>query len=184
MDKKVVIFFSFFSLIIIGGSLILSLWFLPKYVVTDSPYDIRVGNAGINKSQATEVVSSNDYGPRNETRASRTFGITQIIIVFGAIYIVLLFGTLLKKRYIPDKPPSNQTYLFKMSRLTGKSEYDIFFKAAEDWPVSGEQIEQDFNRYLAHQHIPYYVNDFIRKNKKHTDELRISLFVESWYGDN
>jgi len=180
MDKKAVIFFSVFALIIIGGSLVLSLWFLPQYVPTDSRYDMRVGNSGIDKLQATKTVSTNVYGPRNGTNASRRFKITQIIIVFGAIYIVLLFGTLLKKRYTPDKPVSMQAYLYKMSRLSGKSEYDIFFKSAEDWPVSGEQIEQDFSTYLAHQHIPYYVNDFIRKNKKHIDELRISLFVQSW----
>lgn len=176
MNKKAVIFFSFFALIMIGGSLVLSLWVLPKYVIPDSPYDIRVGKAGMIKSQSTEVVSSIDYGPRNETKMRRKFIFTQIIIVFGAIYIVFLFGSLLKKRYALDKPVSILAYLFKMSRLTGKSEYDIFFKAAEDWPVSGEQIEQDFHRYLAHQHIPYYVNDFVRKNKKHIDELHISLF--------
>ncbi|MBT8358165.1 MAG: hypothetical protein KJO61_10400 [Deltaproteobacteria bacterium] len=184
MDKKVVIFFSVFALILISGSLVLSLWLLPKYALTDSPYDMSVSNSRIDKLQAPETVTTTVYGPRNETGTNQRFRSTQIIIVFGAIYIVFLFGTLLKKRYIPDKPASNQTYLYKMSRLTGKSEYDIFFKAAEDWPVSGEQIEQDFNMYLAHQHIPYYVNDFIRKNKKHIDESRMSFFVESWYGDN
>jgi len=176
MNKKAVIFFSFFALIMIGGSLILSLWVLPKYVIQDSSYDVRVGKAGMIKPQSTAVVSNTNYEPRNETKVSRKFIITQIIIVFGAIYIVLLFGTLLKKRYALDKPVSIPAYLFKISRLTGKSEYDIFCKAAEEWPVSGEQIGQDFRRYLAHQHIPYYVNDFVRKNKKHIDGLHISLF--------
>ncbi len=176
MDKKAVIFFSFFTLIMIGGSLVLSLWILPKYVILYSPYDIRVGKGGMIKSQSTEVISSIDYGPRNETKVIQKIRITQIIIVFGAIYIVLLLGSLLKKRYALDKPVSIPAYLFKISRLTGKSEYDIFCKAAEDWPVSGGQIEQDFHRYMAHQHIPYYVNDFVRKNKKHIDGLHISLF--------
>ena len=184
MVKKVVIFFSFFALIVVGGSLIFSFWVLPKYAISDSSYDKPDGNARIIKPNSTEVVSSNDYGSGIGTRTNRALGITQIIIVFVAIYIVLLFGTLLKKRYIPHEPASIQTYLFKMSRLTGKSEYDIFYKAAEDWPVSGEQIEQDFRRYLTHQHIPYYVNNLVRKNRKHIDELRMPLFLESWYDEN
>jgi hypothetical protein len=76
-----------------------------------------------------------------------------------------------------------QNYLFKISRLTGKSEYDIFCKAAEEWPVSNEQVKQDFNRYLNNASIPYYVNDFVRKNKKHIDELRVSIFIKGGHKD-
>ena len=74
-----------------------------------------------------------------------------------------------------DKPLSMEFYLYKIARLTGKSEYDVFCKSAEDWPVSQVRIEQDFKRYLCHQSIPHYVNDFVRKNKKHIDELHIPL---------
>jgi hypothetical protein len=176
MVKKSVIFFSFFAVIMIGGALVLSFWVLPKYAISNSAYDIQVSKAEMINPQTTEIVSNTHYGSQDATQVSQGYKMTQIIIVFLAIYIVLLFGVKLKNTYAPDKPDSMPAYLFKISRLTGKSEYDIFFKAAEDWPVSLAQVEQDFDRYLTHLQIPYYVNDFVRKNKEHIDELHISPF--------
>lgn len=75
-----------------------------------------------------------------------------------------------------DKPLSMEFYLYKIARLTGKSEYDVFCKSAEEWPVSQARIEQDFKRYLIDQDVPHYVNDFVRKNKIHIDELHIPPF--------
>ena len=108
--------------------------------------------------------------------------ITQIVNGIGTIFIILLAGKLFQVFYRVNKkischrPVSMEDYLFKISRVTGKSEYDIFCKSAEDWPVSEKKINQDFSRYLSQQTVPYYVNDFVRKNKKHIDELHIPLF--------
>jgi hypothetical protein len=55
---------------------------------------------------------------------------------------------------------------------------------AQGWPVSQQQIEQDFKRYVSNESIPYYVNDFVRKNKKHVDKLRNSLFIWQWFKDD
>ena len=87
----------------------------------------------------------------------------------------------LRKRFRQNKPVDVVGYIFKITRVTNKNEYDVFCKAAEDWPVPAEQLENDFRRYVAEQRIPYYVNDFIRKNKKHIDELRIPLFMGDWF---
>ena len=182
MDKKVVIFYSLFALLMIGGSLVLCLWVLPKYLIPYYPYDDPNSRAGMIKPQSTKDISSAAHNPRNDIKLGLI--ITQLLIGTGAICIVMLVGIRLKKRYSQGQPINMQSYLFKISRLTGKSEYDIFCKAAEDWQVSGEQIDQDFNRYVSDQSIPYYVNDFVRKNKKHIDELRISIFAESRYKDD
>lgn len=179
MDKKVVIFFSLFALLMIGGSVVLNLWVLPRYLIPYYPQDDPDSTAGMIKPQSAEDFSSADHRPRNEINLGLI--ITQLLIGTGAICIVIHVGIRLKKRYGQDRPINMQGYLFKISRLTAKSEYDIFYKAAEDWPVSKEQIEQDFKRYVCDQSIPYYVNDFVRKNKKHIDELRISIFARSWY---
>ena len=64
-------------------------------------------------------------------------------------------------------------YLYKIARLTGSSEYVVFQKSAEGWPVNANMIEQDFIAYLQTGTAPYYVNDYIRKNRVHIDELRI-----------
>ena len=97
--------------------------------------------------------------------------------MIGTICIVLLAGMRIKKWFIENKPSTPQGYIFKITRITGKSAYDLFCKAAEDWPVSEEQIEADFKKFVSDDSIPYYVNDFIRKNKKHIDEMRTSIFM-------
>ncbi|MEJ2283013.1 MAG: hypothetical protein P8X85_05425, partial [Desulfobacterales bacterium] len=76
-----------------------------------------------------------------------------------------------------NRPDTVQGYLFKIRRITGKSEFEIFHKAAEDWPVSDNQIEIDFNTYMAFENTPYYVNHFVRKNQKHLDKLHLPLFI-------
>ena len=97
--------------------------------------------------------------------------------MIGAICIVLLVGMRLKKWFRQNKPSTIQGDIFKIAQVTGKSAYDVFCKAAEDWPVSEGQIEQDFKRYMSDESVPYYVNDFIRKNKKHIDKMRTSIFL-------
>ena len=64
-------------------------------------------------------------------------------------------------------------YIYKIARITGLSEYESFRKAAERWPVSRRIIDRDFKDYLIHQQIPHYVNDFIRKNRRYIDELKL-----------
>ena len=179
MDKKVLICFSLFALLMIGGALVLSLWVFPNYLIPYDPYNNPDSTAGMIGSQSTADSSSTDHRSRNEKKLGLI--ITQMLTGIGAICIVTHVAIRLKRRYRQDRPLSIQGYLFKISRLTGKSEYDIFCKAAEDWPVSGEQIEQDFKRYVSDQRLPYYVNDFVRRNKKHIDALRISIFKRSWY---
>jgi hypothetical protein len=95
------------------------------------------------------------------------------VISVGALF-QLLHG--LNKKLIYKQPLTIEDHLYKIARITGNSEYDVFCKSAENWPITGEKIEQDFRAYLLHQSAPYYVVDFVRKNKKHIDELHIPLF--------
>jgi hypothetical protein len=74
---------------------------------------------------------------------------------------------------------SMEFYLYKISRVTGHSEYDVFCKSAEDWPVasvSKEKIDADFKNYLHHNAVPPYVHHFVRENKHHIDELQLPRF--------
>ena len=108
--------------------------------------------------------------------------ITQEINALLAVISLLLAGCLvwtfyrMNKIFTPAKPPTIEDYLFKIFRITGSSEYDIFCKSAENWPISSDKIDDDFKRYLSHQSIPYYVNDFIRKNQKQIDDLNMPQF--------
>ena len=69
-----------------------------------------------------------------------------------------------------------EDYLYKIARITGKSEYDVFIKSAEEWPITRGKIDEDFKAYLTYQSVPYYVRDFVRKNKPHIDELSLPKF--------
>jgi hypothetical protein len=82
----------------------------------------------------------------------------------------------LNKIIIHEQPMTMEDHLYKIARVTGNSEYDVFCKSAVSWPITPEKIEQDFKAYVLHQDVPYYVVDFVRKNKKHIDELHIPLF--------
>ena len=111
--------------------------------------------------------------------------IDQFINGIGSICIILLaaMGMValhrLNNRHIRNYENSIEFYLFKISRLTGHSEYDVFCKSAEEWPVaavSSEKIDADFKNYMSHNAIPPYVHHFVRQNKQHIDELRLPRY--------
>ncbi len=111
--------------------------------------------------------------------------IDQLISISGNICIVLLavLGVValhkLSRKQIRKHQDSMEFYLYKISRVTGHSEYDVFCKSAEDWPVasvSKEKIDSDFKDYLNRNAVPPYVHHFVRQNKHHIDELHLPRF--------
>ena len=109
----------------------------------------------------------------------------QMINGIGSLCIALLalMGVValhkLNNRQIRKHQESLEFYLYKISRVTGHSEYEVFCKSAEDWPVasvSKEKIETDFKEYLDHNAVPPYVNHFVRENKQHIDQLHLPRF--------
>lgn len=109
----------------------------------------------------------------------------QFVNGIGNVCIALLVGLAmlalhkLNNRQIRKNQDSMEFYLYKISRLTGHSEYDVFCKSAEDWPVaavSKEKIEADFKNYLSHNAVPPYVHHFVRENKHHIDELHLPQY--------
>ena len=67
--------------------------------------------------------------------------------------------------------------LYNISLVTGRTEYDLFCISAEDWSVSVNRIDQDFKRYMIDESLPYYVQDFVRKNYKQINESLIKTEV-------
>jgi hypothetical protein len=99
------------------------------------------------------------------------------VVLLVVIGIVVLHK--LSNRQIRKHQDSMEYYLFKISRVTGHSEYDVFCKSAEDWPVatvSKEKIDADFKDYLKRSAVPPYVHHFVRENKHHIDELHLPRF--------
>jgi len=83
-----------------------------------------------------------------------------------------------KKKALKDQE-SVEFYVYKVARVTGHSEYEVFQKSAEDWPVarvSREKIAADFKDYLNHDAVPPYVSHFVRQNKPNIDDLQLPPF--------
>jgi len=99
------------------------------------------------------------------------FELTIISIVMSAACIIHVLMKL-SDRFFGFRPATLPDYIYKIARVTGTSEYEVFCKSAEHWQVGREAIERDFHAYLAQQAVPYYVTDFIRRNKAQIDGLR------------
>ena len=102
-----------------------------------------------------------------------------IINTLGAVCVVWIAWSLFRAS-LPRTPKDGQAdqnvlddYLRKITHVTGLSAYDTFRIAAEEWSLSEEIFEKDFGIYLSTQKIPYYVQDFIRKSRKHIDEMYV-----------
>ena len=99
-----------------------------------------------------------------------------IIDAIGVVCLVMLVWCLFRvysrsnQENSPADPNSIEDYLQKITRIAGISVYDTFRISAEEWRVSDDRIEQDFERYLSSQSIPFYVKDFVRRGQKHIDE--------------
>jgi hypothetical protein len=118
------------------------------------------------RMDATPIVNDGDYEPRYNPALN----------LIGGICALFLFGYLYWACYRKFKKDSkaelvaSENSLYDISLATGQNEYDLFYKSAEKWSVSGDKIEEDFKRYMAEQVLPYYAQDFVRKNKAHIDE--------------
>jgi hypothetical protein len=99
--------------------------------------------------------------------------------LFAGACILLLMGHLFwtfYRKFKKDNQVSRnamESLLFAISLETGRTEYELFRISAEGWSVSGARIDEDFKRYMAHQVLPYYVMDFVRKNHENIDDSLI-----------
>jgi len=95
-----------------------------------------------------------------------------VVFLLGVAVYMHLFHRSGAKQAEPDTPDI-PFYVYKIARITGESEYQVFQKCAEDWPVSAHMVEEDFKAYLLEQRTPCYVNDFVRRNRHHIDAIRM-----------
>ena len=100
--------------------------------------------------------------------------------LIAGIYALLLVGYLFWSLFRKSQKDSRAELmaktdsLYEISIATGRTEYDLFHKSAEQWSLSGDRIDQDFNRYMIDQVMPHYAKDFVRKNQIHLDESLVT----------
>jgi hypothetical protein len=117
----------------------------------------------------SQLINDVDSEPRYASEMKLIAGICALLLVG------YLFGFVCRKFKEDSKADmlAMENSLYNISLATGQTEYHLFCKSAEEWAVSGDRIDQDFKRYMAHQVLPYYAKDFVRRNQAHIDELLV-----------
>ncbi len=102
------------------------------------------------------------------------FSVYDLNLIAGICALLLvgyLFWTIYRKSEKDSQAErmTKENTLYNISLATGRNEYELFLQSAKDWSVSGGRIDRDFKRYMAHQDMPYYAKDFVRRNQTHID---------------
>ena len=97
------------------------------------------------------------------------FQIETVFILAAAALLLRLVQRRNRQRTGDSREHRAGDDLYKMARIAGAIEYEIFQKSAAEWPVSDTLVEQHGKEYLRHQATPY---DVIRKHKPQFDELK------------
>ena len=70
------------------------------------------------------------------------FQIETVLILAAAALLLLLFQLLNRQMTGETREHLPEDDLYKMARITGASEYEIFQKSAAEWPVSDTLVEK------------------------------------------
>ena len=131
-----------------------------------NPTDKNPNAISYSQMPALHVANDGEYLPRYAPAKDLIGGICALLLVgylFWACY----------RKFQKDsqiEQAAKENTLYNISLETGRNEYELFYKSAENWSVSTDRIESDFKRYMADQVMPHYAKDFVRKNQKHIDE--------------
>ena len=160
MDKKLLAYCCIVALLFIGVMVFVSLFFnLQDYQFRGPLVRHLPPNA------LTSVEPDHQYLSEMKLIA----GICALLLVG---YLFWTFYRMVQKSSRADQIARERS-LYIISLATGRTEYELFCKSAEDWSISGHRIDQDFKRYMIDESLPYYVADFVRKNFGHIDEALI-----------
>lgn len=98
-------------------------------------------------------------------------GWTSIVYIFLALaYFFFIFRLNRSERAKAlNRPLSDADCLWRLARKRECSEYDIFGESTGNWQVPRIKIEEDFKGYLINGDLPYYVRDYLRKNRGEVD---------------
>ena len=159
MDKKIVAFYSIVALVMLSMAVYLSV------STEDRSYDTNGLIQMPTPYTAQDIERNPRYNPVNNLIA----GLCALLLVG------YLFWFIYRKSELDDRIESavRKESLYDISLKTGRTEYDLFNKSANEWSVSDKVMDQDFKRYMSDQVTPYYAKDFVRKNRAHIDESLI-----------
>ncbi len=159
MNKRLLKFYCMVLLVMLGVTV------FQFFSSADRPDNVN----GLSRMQAARIAGDSDDVSQHTSGFHLTAGICALLLV-GYLFWFMI------RKFLRDSQAelvAKENSLYNISLETGRTEYELFHKSAEDWSVSGEKIDQDFRRYMTDQIMPHYAKDFIRKNRTHIDESLI-----------
>jgi len=175
MDKKLLAYICITVISIAGAIVIGVLYYNPDNFVFPDGHDFRLGT----KPNPYDHYHK-DYFAKSE-RSPQIIANASLKKLIGGVCALVLLGYLLiiclQKLRRDDKNDAVvlANALHKLSLKSGRTEYELFVKAAEEWSIPKDQIDKDFRNYMGANVLPYYVKDLVRKN---SDEINESLEKE------
>ena len=127
--------------------------------------DVFLGKHKISLYQPANVATSIDYCRPYAPELSVFAGTCALLLVGNMFWV--FYRQFKKDNQISRNAMENSLYAISLE--TGWTEYELFRISARGWSVSGAKIDADFKLYMAHQILPYYVIDFVRKNHDNRD---------------
>jgi hypothetical protein len=174
MDKKFFRAYLIITVILLFGAFVFGvLYYNPDDFVFPDGHDFH-GERSQNPYERYERFIRTEHSPQSELHAP-------VKKLIGGICALLLLGYLLVicyQKYMMDSKADSSDLanaLHKISLEFGRTEYELFVIAAEEWSITEAQIDEDFKNYMAANVLPYYVMDLVRKNN---DRINKSLEKE------
>ncbi len=164
MNKKMLAYICITVISIAGAIVIGVLYYNPDNFVFPDGHDFRLGT----KANLYDHFHK-DYFSRSE-RSFQNKPPAPLKKLIGGICALALLGYLLViclQKLIRDNKTDSVVLanaLHKISLESGRTEYELFVKAAEEWSITKAQIDKDFRNYMGANVLPYYVKDLVRKN--------------------
>ena len=164
MDKKFLVYICITIISILGAIGLGVLFYNPSDFVFPDGHDFR--------QNPLEKIVRTEQSSKNVPHAS----VNKLIAGICGLFLV---GYLLRFCYLKYRKDSKAdslvlaNALHKISLESGRTEYELFEIAAEEWSITRVQIDEDFRKYMAANVLPHYVMDLVRKNNERINELLI-----------
>ncbi len=161
MDKKFLVYLCITIISIFGAIVLGVLFYNPDDFVFPDGHDFR--------QNPLERVIKTEHSLQSQTNAP----VKKLIAGICGLFLV---GYLLRSCYLKYRKDCkadslvSANALHKISIESGRTEYELFVIAAEEWSITKAQIDKDFKNYMAANVLPYYVMDLVRKNNDRINE--------------
>ena len=97
--------------------------------------------------------------------AYHLFAFLQMAILALGIMLYLKMLRQMARRE-EHRPMADDEFLARLALHRETSEYRLFHRAAANWNVSGQRVEDDFKAYLLEGVMPHYVRDYVRRKRE------------------